>query len=141
MKVLKYIGQILAAIIYTCIFTGIMYLIITIPLAFIISLPWWGILLFVVIGGGLLEGIIQMLGTFGIAPYLWIVNGNSGAAVISVLLVLFNVGSNIYRLWVSIAGQGNWAIVFGIVATGLLLQFVYIAIVGIVMARSGALSE
>lgn len=138
---MKYIGQILAAIVYTCIFTGIMYLVITLPLAFIISLPWWGILLFILIGGGILEGIIQMLGTFGVMPYLWIAKENSVATAISMFLVLFNVGSNIYRLWVSLLGQGTWAIIFGVVATVLLLQFVYTAIMGIIMARSGAISE
>ncbi len=133
---MKYIGQLLAAIVYTSLFTGIMYLIITVPLAFIISLPWWGILLFIIIGGGILEGLIQMLGTLGLIPYTWICDNNMLATWISILLVLFNVGMNIYRLWASIVGQGVWAIVFGIIASVLLLQLIYIAIVGIMMAHN-----
>ena len=138
---MKYIGQILAAFIYTCLFTGIMYLIITVPLAFIISLPWWGILLFVFIGGGILEGIIQMLGGVGIIPYMWIAKKNIVAAGLSILLVLFNVGMNTYKLWQYIWGHGNWAIVFAIVATVMLLQFIYVAITGIILGYSGAMEE
>lgn len=97
--------------------------------------------MFIFIGGGIIEGVIQLLGTFGIAPYMWIAKDNSVATTISILLVLFNVGTNIYRLWASIVDQGTWAIIFGIVATVLLLQFVYTAIIGIVMCRSGALEQ
>ena len=137
MKVLKYIGQILAAFIYTCIFTGIMYLVITIPIAYIISLPWWGILLFIFIGGGILEGIIQVLGALGILPYAWITKDNIVSTGLSVLLVLFNVGINIFNLWHVLAGNGKWAIVFGVVVTVMLLQFVYVAILGIVTSYKG----
>lgn len=138
---MKYLGQILASVLYTCLFTGIMYLIITVPLAFIIALPWWGILLAIIIGGSLLEGLIQMLGTLGIAPYMWIAKENTVATAIAILLVLFNVGCNIFRLWASIIDQGTWAIIFGIVASGLLLQFIYTTITGIILCRSGALGE
>ena len=138
---MKYFGQILASLVYTCLFTGLMYLIITIPLAFIITLPWWGILLFILIGGGIIEGIIHIFGTLGVAPYMWIAKYNSVSTTIAILLVLFNVGCNIYRLWVSLMGQGTWAIIFGVVATVLLLQFIYTAILGIVMCRTGSFGE
>ena len=133
MKVLKFIGQILASFVYTCLFTGIMFLVITIPLAFVISLPWWGILLFIFIGGGILEGIIQLLGTMGVIPYIWINRKNIVATGLAILLLLFNVGTNIYKLWAILYDHGTWAIVFGIVATVMLLQFIYVAIVGIIM--------
>lgn len=133
---MKYIGQIIAAVIYTCLFTGVMYYAITIPVAFILALPWWGILLFILIGGGIIEGIIQMLCGFGAVPYAWITKQNNIATAISVLLVLFNVGVNLYRLWATLVGQGTWAIIFGVVATALLLQFVIMAIMGIMTARN-----
>lgn len=129
---MKYLGQIIASVIYTCIFTGIMYYLITVPLAFILTLPWWGILLFIFIGGGILEGIITMIGTFAMMPYVWIAKKNIIAATISILLVLINVGGNIYNLWRSLSGNGILAIIFGIVVTVMLLQLIYVAISAII---------
>lgn len=131
---MKYIAQILASLVYTSLFTGIMYLVITVPLAFILSLPWWGILLFIFIGGGILEAIVTTLGSFGTMPYVWIVKKNIIATIIAIVLVLVNVGMNLFRLWGALWGNGTWAIIFGIVVTVILLQFVYAVIMGIIMA-------
>ena len=131
MKVLKFIGQILAAVFYTCIFTGIMYYIIVLPLAFVLTLPWWGIMLFIFLGGGILEGIISLLCGAGLVPYTWISNNNIVSTMISILLILFNVGVNIYRVWQFLWGNGTLAIVFGVVVTVMLLQFIYASIFGI----------
>lgn len=133
---MKYIGQIFASIVYTCLFTGIMYLVITIPLAYVIAFQWWGILLYILIGGVLLEGLIQLMGTIGIMPYIWIVKNNIVATSISILLALFNVGTNIYNLWVSLAGHGTWAVIFGLVVTLLLLQFLFMLFTGITAIKS-----
>lgn len=133
---MKYLGQLLAAFLYTSLFTGIMYLIITIPLAFVISLPWWGMLLIILIGGGILEGLIEILGTLGLIPYAWITDNNMLATWISIIIAVLNVGINIYHLWAFLLGQGTWAIIFGVVATALLLQFIYKIVVGIVIAKN-----
>ena len=51
--------------------------------------------------------------------------------MISILLILFNVGVNIYRVWQFLWGNGTLAIVFGVVVTVMLLQFIYASIFGI----------
>lgn len=131
MNILKFIGQVLAAIIYTCIFTGIMYYVIVLPLAFVLTLPWWGILLFILIGGGIIEGIISLLCGLGLFPYAWIVKKNVVATVVSTFLILSNVGINIYRVWSVISGNGVLAVIFGIMVTVMLLQFIYASLTSI----------
>lgn len=131
MKVFKFIGQILAAVVYTCIFTGIMYYVIVLPLAFVLTLPWWGIALFIFLGGGILEGIISLLCGAGLLPYAWISNKNVVSTTISILLILFNVGANIYRVWQYLWDSGTLAVIFGIVITVMLLQFIYASVYGI----------
>lgn len=134
MKLIKYIGQVLAAVIYTCILTGIMFTVITIPLAFILSLPWWGILIAVLLFGSIMEGIVMLIGSIGISPYVWIAKNNIIATSVSIILVLLNIGINVYRLWVTNSINGFWQVVFCIIASLLLLQFIFVAISGIVAA-------
>lgn len=131
MSALKFLGQILASVVYTFIYTGIMYLVIVFPLAYIISLPWWGILLVMMFFGGLLQGLIHILAGSGILPYMWIVNRNIVATIISVVLILINVGSNIIRVWSAIGGGGTWAFIFGLAVSALLIEFIVMSIFGI----------
>ena len=131
MSALKFLGQILASVVYTFIYTGIMYLVIVFPLAYIISLPWWGILLVMMFFGGLLQGLIHILAGSGILPYMWIVNKNIVATIISVVLILINVGSNMVRVWSAIGGGGTWAFIFGLAVSALLIEFIVMSIFGI----------
>lgn len=131
MSALKFLGQILASVVYTFIYTGIMYLVIVFPLAYIISLPWWGILLVMMFFGGLLQGLIHILAGSGILPYMWIVNRNIVATIISVVLILINVGSNMVRVWSAIGGGGTWAFIFGLAVSALLIEFIVMSIFGI----------
>lgn len=131
MSALKFLGQILASVVYTFIYTGIMYLVIVFPLAYIISLPWWGILLVMMFFGGLLQGLIHILAGSGILPYMWIVNKNIVATIISVVLILINVGSNMIRVWSAIGGGGTWAFIFGLAVSALLIEFIVMSIFGI----------
>lgn len=131
MSALKFLGQILASVVYTSIFTGIMYLVIVFPLAYIISLPWWGILLVMMFFGGLIQGLIHILAGSGMLPYMWIVNKNIVATIISVVLILINVGSNMIRVWSAIGGGGTWAFIFGLAVSVLLIEFIVMSIFGI----------
>lgn len=131
MKALKFIGQILAALVYTCIYTGIMYYVIVLPIAWVLTLPWWGIVLYLFIGGGIIEGIISLLSGIGLVPYAWIVSKNAIATTISIFLILFNVSINIFRVWQFLWGNGTLAVIFGIVVTVMLLQFIYASSFGV----------
>lgn len=130
---MKYLLQIIASGIYTCIYTGIMYLLITISLGYVFTLPWWGILLAILFGGFIMELIIAMFTGFGMIPYRWITKDNLIATWIAILLVLFNVGANIYNLWKAAWGNGTWPIIFCIVASVILLHFIISTINGIMV--------
>ena len=132
MKVINYIGQILAAPIYTCLFTGIMYFVIILPLAYIITLPWWAMLMVIFIAGGILEGLISLLTAVGTIPFVWIVKKNTVALVIASFIAIFNIGCNIVKLWQVLLGNGFWAILFAIIATSMLLQFAYVTIFSLI---------
>ena len=131
MKAINYVGQILSALIYTSIFTGVMYLVVVLPIGLVLSLPWWGILLYLFIGGGIIESIISLLCGIGMYPYVWIAKKNVIATIISIILVFINVIANIINVWGAIRGNGTWAIVFGIIVTVMLLHFIYAASFGI----------
>ena len=141
MKEIKYFIQIVAAIAYSCFFTGLVYIAITYPLAYIISLAWWKMLLFLLFFGGILEAIIGMLGVLVIAPFAWIVKKNSVAKYVSICIIIANFGLNIVHTWKAVWGYGFWAFVFGLVVTFLLLQFIFVSVAGISSSFTYSLEE
>lgn len=137
MKALKFLGQILSAIVYTCLFTGVMYLVLIYPLAWILSLPpFWTIAVFLILGG-LIEGLQITLQTFATLPYKWIVNKNIVSLVISIILILFIMIRSDVILWKDLSSQGTIAIIFAVIATILIIQFV----VGAISCIVGLYSE
>lgn len=94
MKALKSIGQVLAAVIYTCIFTGLLYMILVLPLAWLLTLKPVVLILVLVILGGFLQFVVFGLQTLLMVPYAWIVKNNVVALVISVGLMIFNLIRN-----------------------------------------------
>lgn len=131
MKTLKYITQILTALVYTPIYTGIMYLAIVFPVMWIISLSTWKMILALIVLSGLIQGIIMMLQTLGSLPYTWIVKENKTSLVISIGLCAILPLYNIYSVWRILLGNGTWAFIAGVIITFMILQFVLTSIGGI----------
>ena len=73
MKALKYIGQILTALLHTPLYTGIMYFVIVFPTMWIITLSTWKMILAFILLGGIIEGVISLLQVLGLMPFAWIV--------------------------------------------------------------------
>ena len=136
MKTFKYILQIVSAFLYSNLFTGIMYLVIVLPLAWIISLPWWGMLLVLVFGGGIIEGIISFLTAGGLLPFAWIVKGNIVSLCLSLLIIIFNLGRSTIVLWQSLVGNGFWAVMLAVVFTGFVIQLLLATIPTLISMRS-----
>ena len=105
-----------------------MYFAIILPLAYIVTLPWWAMIIVIFLVGGVIEGLISLLIAVGTIPYIWIVKKNAVALVIASIVAIFNIGCNILKLWQVSLGNGFWAILFAIIATGMLLQFAYVTI-------------
>ena len=132
MKAVKYIGQIIAAILYTCLFTGIMYLIIVLPLGWILSLSTWLMILLFIFLGGLIQAIQTTLVSYASIPYIWIVKKNIVSLSLSILLIVFNMFRSCVMLWNDLSKQGVIAIVFAIVVTIIIILFIVGSVSGII---------
>jgi hypothetical protein len=66
MKAIKYLSQILAALIYTPLYTGIMYFVIVFPVLWIVHLSTWKMIVAFIFLGAILEGIISILQVLGL---------------------------------------------------------------------------
>lgn len=136
MKTFKYILQVVSAFLYSNLFTGIMYLVMVLPIAWIISLPWWGMLLVLVFGGGIIEGIISILTAGGLLPFAWIVKGNIVSLCLSLLIIIFNLGRSTIVLWQSLVGNGFWAVMLAVVFTGFVIQLLLATVPTLISMRS-----
>lgn len=131
MKVLKGIGQILASLVYTPLYTGIMYLVIVLPTIWIITLSFWKMLLAIVVLGGIIEALITLLQALGLLPYSWITKNNKVAYVTSIILCVVLPLYNIFKLWSSMLGHGTLGIIVALILSGFLLQFIFVSLYGI----------
>lgn len=129
---IKKIAQFLASIVYTPIYSGVMYLLITLSFMFIVSLPTKWMVLVLIFFGTILTACISLLQVFGMLPYGWILNGNKPALIASILLFSLLQVCNIYSLWSALLGHGFIGIVFGIILTIMLISFVFTSIVGMI---------
>lgn len=132
MKELKVIGQVLAAIAYTCIFTGLLYMILVLPLAWLLTLRPVVLILVLFLLGGFLQFVIFGLQTLLMMPYAWIVKNNVVALVISVGLMLFNLIRSDVRVWQSLLGQGSSAIVIAVIITILIAEALIMSVYGVI---------
>lgn len=133
MKVLKYLGQLVAALIYTPLYTQIMYLVTAIPVIWIATLSFWKMVMALIIVSAIIEGVIVALQILGLMPYAWISKGNKVAMGISVTICTLLTLYNIYKVWsILLQYGGASAIIIAIIISGLLLQFLYISVFGII---------
>lgn len=133
MKPLKQIGQVLAAIVYTCIFTGLLYLTLVLPIGWLLSLNTKMMILAVIVLGGIIQGIVFGLQVVLMMPYMWIVKNNVVALVISIGLILANLIANDVQIWkVTAADGGKTGIVLAIIITILILEALITSISGVV---------
>ena len=136
MKALKAIGQVLAAIVYTCIFTGLLYMILVLPLAWLLTLRPVVLILVLVMVGGLLQFVIFGLQTLLMMPYTWIVKNNVVALIISVGLMIFNLIRNDVAVWQSLLGQGRSAVVIAVIITILIAEALIFSVFSVISLYS-----
>lgn len=133
---MKYLLQILSALLYPPLYTGLMYFAILIPLTWILSLSvGWMVVAYVVLGG-LIEGAIMLMNTIGLAPFHWINNKNKVSTCISIgLCVLFPIW-NLITVWGLYPEYGTRGVVASVVFTLLMLQFVVVSVLSMVSFAS-----
>lgn len=135
MKALKYIGQILTALLHTPLYTGIMYFVIVFPTMWIITLSTWKMILAFILLGGIIEGVISLLQVLGLMPFAWIVKNNKFAFWLSIILCILLPLYNIVALWKILLGHGGWGIFAAIVLTLLFVQFIYVSVLGLMSLK------
>lgn len=129
---MKYLLQILSALLYPLLYTGLMYLVILIPLTWILSLSIGWMIVAYVVFGGLIEGAIVLMNSFGLAPFIWINKKNKVSTFISIALcVLFSVW-NVISVWGIYSDHGARGVIAAIVFTLLMLQFAVISVVSMI---------
>lgn len=136
MKAFKSIGQVLAAIVYACVYTGLLYLILVLPIALYLSLSTKMMVLVAILAGGIIEGILIGAQVLIMMPYAWIVRNNMVALIVSICLVLFNLIRSDVMVWQSVQGHGTSGIVIAVIITLLILQAIITTIIGLVSAHS-----
>lgn len=128
---MKYLGQVLSALVYTPIYTGIMYFAIVFPVSWVLSLSFWKMIIAFLVLGGIIEGLIVGLQTLGLFPFAWIVKNNKVAFGISTgLCVIFPI-LNIIAIWREFIGYGAVGIIASIIITLMLLQFIYGSVISL----------
>lgn len=124
MKAVRYLGQVLAALVYTPLYTGVMYMAILLPFSWVMSLSFWTMIVAFIVLGGLIEGLIAFLQMVGLMPFAWIVKRNKAALWISTgLCVIFPI-LNIISLWRMFLGHGTVGIVAAVILSIMFIQFV-----------------
>lgn len=126
---MKRILQTICALLYTPIYTGIMYVAIVYPIMWVLTLSFWKMIVAIIILGGLIEGLIAFLQSIGVLPYAWIVKQNNFARWISMVLCVLLPLFNGFSLWASLISHGLWGIVCAIILSIMLIQFVIGSIV------------
>lgn len=137
MKALKSIGQVLAAIVYTCIFTGLLYMITVLPLAWLLTLKTAVMILVLIILGGLIQFVVIGAQTLLLMPYMWIVKNNIVSLVISIGLMSFNLIRSDVIVWQGVSGHGRSAVVIAVIITILIAE----ALIGSVFSVISLYSE
>jgi len=141
MKALKAIGQVLAAILYTNLYTGLLYLIIVMPVTWILTLRPLIIVILVIFLGGIIQSIIIGAQTLIFVPYVWIVKRNVIALLVSIGFMLFNLVRSAVRLWQCNLGQGTWITILLVVFSLMILEALIISVVGVYKAYSDDIIE
>ena len=138
MKELKIFGQIIAAIVYTCLYTGLLYLILVMPMAWYLSLSTKAMILVAIFLGGIIEFVLIGAQVLIMMPYAWIVKENVVSLVVSIGLVLFNLVRSDIGVWKSVSGTGSTGIVIAVIITLLILQAIITTIYGLLSVYSSS---
>ncbi len=132
MGIIKYILQILAAVIYSGIVCSIVFIITVLPEAWLLSLSWWKILLMLFFLGGIMYEIIHFLYTIVIVPFAWIHDKNLIATACSVLTFFINGIILCVQLW-QIEHEGTWHFICLVLLSSTIITVFYTSIKASIM--------
>ena len=131
MRILEYIGQIVAAVIYTLFVTWLFSWAIDKLFMLLVSVStFWSIVIFV-ISSSFIKSLVQLISVFVVYPFYWINRGNIVSVVLSVLITIAQVVLWIIMLFEFPAECNPYIeIVSKIYIMGLLLGVGYTFVIG-----------
>lgn len=128
MKTVKYIGQILASLVYTPIYIFILYCLVVFPFAWWISLSVkWMIVTFIFLSGAI-EGLIFLVKFLGFLPFAWILDENKCAVWISAAICVLLPINYLYNAWVRLLELDTRGIIAAVIISLLMLHSVLMTI-------------
>ena len=138
---MKTLEQVLSALIYTPLYTGVVYLAIVLPISLLSTLSFWKMVIAYMVFCGLIYGIIALVQSFGLMPFSWIVKGNKVALCASSVLCALFPALNIFSLWQSLLRQTSavgtaHAVVIIVVAVVITINLVLFAYSSITIIKS-----
>lgn len=128
MKIVIYILQIIAAFLYSGLFSYIAMVIVVCPTMYFLSLPWWAILLIILILGTLISNIFGFLIGLIMMPYLWIVKNNTTSLIISILTICIDFIIGLIKMW-QYPFHGFWqtlvVVIVSLLSISLAIKIIY----------------
>jgi hypothetical protein len=112
------------------------YCIVVFPVAYIVTLPLWAIVVIYLFGGTLLIGLQSVFVNVGLMPFMWIVRNNKIALALSLITVVTCIGRNTYTLWTQTYGPEGYVTAIKIVSTLFILWLTYVSIAMIIKAHN-----
>lgn len=125
---MKKIAQILGGIIYTALFSAVLYILIVFPILWILDLPKsWGFVV-ILLFAGVIQGLIGLVESFAIMPYHWLLKQNIVSTILSIGMLGFLIVRYIIIIWEICHGD----IIFAIVLSVLLVETLVFSIIGMI---------
>lgn len=109
MNIVKRFFQILSAILYTCLFATLIWLIMVAPLNWAFSLPLFRMICFFALICVGFNGILLVVYAFLFLPYQWFCKGNTSAVIVSIIVFLCGMIKCGIDMW-RVGPHGFWQI-------------------------------
>lgn len=136
---MKKFAQVLGSIVYTYLFSALMYVMMALPLLLFSDVSWK--VLFLVVFIGVVQGFVTVVQIYATLPFVWLLRNNAVATYLSVGILIYNTIWYIVHVWKSSLGNGTWMVIFAIIASVLLLEVVVGTIPIMIKCRTGEIND
>lgn len=141
MKALKYIGQVVASIIYTFIITWVLQWLLSLLFMWMITLSTGWMIALVILGISALFGVVMLISNLGVVPYFWTNKENIVSVIVSVVITVSTFGYFLISTWSYPHDNGFVTIVTLLFFTVVFISLAYTFVTGQIAAYRGIDNE
>ncbi len=138
---MKWIAQVLGSIVYTFIFSALMYILMVWPIAWFLDLSGFWKVMVIFVFAGIIQALITTVQVFATMPYVWLLKENIVATILSIGILAVNLVLNAINVWKECVGNGFWMIVLAIIITVLLLEVLIGSFTAMTQCYTGEISR